>query len=67
MSASVAANDIWKLGCATASGANASTTSAAIVTERKVNTGRSSITSIKTIAIMMNDLCVATSAPESTR
>jgi hypothetical protein len=34
---------------------------------RKVSTGRSSMTPIKTIAIMMNERWVATSAPDSTK
>ncbi len=50
MSAKVAANDIWKLGCTTASGANKRTNNAAIVTERSVNTGRSSIKAMSTMA-----------------
>ena len=47
MSASVAANDIWKLGWTTASGANTSTSSAATVSVRIVNVGRSSSTPIE--------------------
>ena len=64
---SVAANDIWKLGCTSASGASASTIIAATASVRKVTARRSTITAISTTAVMKNDLCVATSAPDNRR
>ncbi len=50
-----------------ASGASSSTPNAATVSVRKVNVGRSTITPMSTMAIMMNARCVATSAPDSAR
>ena len=67
MSASVAANDIWKLGCTTASGASSRTASAATAMVRSVSAGRSAMTPTSTTAVMMKERCVATSAPDSTR
>ena len=67
MSASVAANDIWKLGCTTASGASAITPSAASARLRSVSAERSTITARSTIAVMMKERCVATSAPDKSR
>ena len=67
MSASVAANDIWKLGCTTASGASTMTASAATAMVRRVSGCRSAITPINTTAVMMKERCVATSAPDNTR
>ena len=64
---SVAANDIWKLGCTSASGAIASTIRAATASVRKVMARRSTMTAISTTAVMKKDLCVATSAPDSSR
>jgi hypothetical protein len=60
MSASVAANDIWKLGCTIDSGAKQSTANAATVSVRMVSVGRSSRTPTKTTPIMMNERSVAT-------
>ena len=38
-----------------------------MVTVRRVSTGRSSTTPMSTMAIMMNERCVATSAPDRIR
>ncbi len=65
--ASVAANDIWNEGCRIDSGVSTSTASAAAASVRSVSAGRSTSTPKSTSAIMMNERCVATSAPESTR
>ena len=48
----VAANDIWKLGCTSASGASTNTTMAASARVRKVMARRSAITAISTKAVM---------------
>ncbi len=66
-SPSVAANDIWKLGCTSASGAIASTINAATASVRKVMARRSTMTAINTTAVMKKERCVATSAPDSKR
>ncbi len=66
-SPSVAANDIWKLGCTSASGAIASTIIAATASVRNVTARRSTMTAISTTAVMKNERCVATSAPDSNR
>ena len=58
---SVAANDIWKLGCTTASGATSITTIAATASVRKVIARRSTMTPISTTAVIKNERCVATS------
>ena len=64
---SVAANDIWKLGCTSASGATVSTIRAATASVRNVMARRSTMTAISTTAVMKNERCVATSAPDSSR
>jgi hypothetical protein len=61
------ANDIWKLGCTTASGASASTIIAATARVRNVTARRSTITAISTTAVMKNERWVATSQPDSNR
>ena len=66
-SASVAANDIWKLGWTTDCGAMISTANAAIASVLNVKAGLSAITPISTIAVMMKARCVATSAPDKSR
>src|SRR6516164_7778454 len=58
MSASVAANDIWKLGWTTASGTSSMTASAATAMVRMVSVARSIMTPTKTTAIMMKERCV---------
>ena len=63
----VAANDIWKLGCTSASGAIVSTIIAATASVRNVTARRSTMTAINTTAVMKNERCVATSAPDSSR
>src|SRR5262245_66556736 len=60
-------NDIWKLGCTIDSGASSRTASAATVSVRSVKVGRSTITPISTIATMMKERWVATSAPDKSR
>jgi hypothetical protein len=67
MSASVAANDIWKLGRTTAYGKISSTASAAKVSVRRVSAWRSHMTPTSAMATMMKERCVATAAPDSTR
>lgn len=60
-------NDIWKLGCTSASGAIVSTIIAATASVRKVTARRSTMIAISTTAVMKNERCVATSAPDSNR
>ena len=64
---SVAANDIWKLGCTSASGAIVSTIIAATARVRNVTARRSTMIAISTTAVMKNERWVATSAPDSSR
>ena len=66
-SPSVAANDIWKLGCTSASGATASTIIAATASVRNVMARRSTMMAISTTAVMKYERWVATSAPDSRR
>src|SRR4029450_1940091 len=53
------------MGGTPACGASNRTTMAATASVRKVSAARSMITPASTIAIIMNERCVATSAPES--
>ncbi len=53
ISASVAANDIWKLGCTTASGTSSITANAATAMVRMVSVARSTITPTSTTAAMI--------------
>src|SRR4029079_8719315 len=67
MSASVAANDIWKLGWTTAWGEISSTASAATARVRNVSAARSIMTPSNTMAVMTKARWVATSAPDNAR
>jgi hypothetical protein len=58
---------LWKLGCTSASGAIASTIIAATASVRNVTARRSTMTAINTTAVIKNERCVATSAPDSRR
>ncbi len=57
----------WKLGCTSASGAIVKTIIAATANVRNVTARRSTMMAINTTAVMKNERCVATSAPDSNR
>ena len=65
--ATTAANDISKLGSNNDSGATRRMASAARATLRMVRAGRSSMTAIKTMLIMIQERTVGTAAPDRAR